>query len=145
MADTVALIVAAGRGERAGGGVPKQFRELAGKPVLRWAIEAFLGHGRIDAVQAVIHSDDRERYEAATVGLGLSRPSRGRDASGFRSAGARGPDAVPSRPSADPRWREAVGLERADRSGDKRPRHGGRCRPSPARGRYTPADYRDGV
>ena len=32
MAETVALIVAAGRGERAGGGVPKQFRLLAGKP-----------------------------------------------------------------------------------------------------------------
>jgi 2-C-methyl-D-erythritol 4-phosphate cytidylyltransferase/2-C-methyl-D-erythritol 2,4-cyclodiphosphate synthase len=77
MAETVALIVAAGRGERAGGGVPKQFRELAGKPVLRWAIEAFLRHGRIDWVQAVIRGDDRERYEAATAGLGLKPPVMG--------------------------------------------------------------------
>lgn len=74
MAETVALIVAAGRGERAGGGVPKQFRELAGRPVLRWAIETFLRHGRIDGVQVVIHSDDRGRYEAATAGLRL-RPA----------------------------------------------------------------------
>ena len=77
MVETVALIVAAGRGERAGGSVPKQFQELAGKPVLRWAIEPFLRHGRIDWVQAVIHGDDRERYEAATAGLGLKPPVAG--------------------------------------------------------------------
>ena len=70
MAETVALIVAAGRGERAGGGVPKQFRLLAGKPVLRWTIEVFRGHPQVDAVQAVIHGDDRESYEAAAVGPG---------------------------------------------------------------------------
>jgi 2-C-methyl-D-erythritol 4-phosphate cytidylyltransferase / 2-C-methyl-D-erythritol 2,4-cyclodiphosphate synthase len=74
MAETVALIVAAGRGERAGGGVPKQFWVLAGKPVLRWAIEAFLSHGRIDSVQAVIRGDDGELYQAATSGLGLGPP-----------------------------------------------------------------------
>ena len=43
MADTVTLIVAAGRGERAGGGIPKQFRVLAGKPVLRWAVDGVSG------------------------------------------------------------------------------------------------------
>lgn len=74
MADTVALIVAAGRGERAGGGVPKQYRSLAGKPALRWAIEAFRAHREVDAVHTVIHCDDRERYEAAAVGLGLGDP-----------------------------------------------------------------------
>jgi len=36
-----ACIVAAGRGERAGGGVPKQFRPLAGQPVLAWSVTAF--------------------------------------------------------------------------------------------------------
>jgi 2-C-methyl-D-erythritol 4-phosphate cytidylyltransferase/2-C-methyl-D-erythritol 2,4-cyclodiphosphate synthase len=77
MAETVALIVAAGRGERAGGGVPKQFRPLAGKPVLRWAIEAFLGHPKIDAVQTVIHDLDRSLYQAATVGLTLGSPVTG--------------------------------------------------------------------
>ena len=39
-----ALIVAAGTGERLGGGVPKQYRMLAGKPVLRWAVEALIRH-----------------------------------------------------------------------------------------------------
>ena len=77
MAQTVALIVAAGRGERAGGGVPKQYRPLAGKPALRWAIEAFRGHSQVDEVRAVISPGDRERYEAATQGLGLGQPVLG--------------------------------------------------------------------
>ena len=77
MAETVALIVAAGRGQRAGGDIPKQFRLLAGKPVLRWAIEAFLGHLRVDGVQTVIHGDDLDRYEAATTGLNLRAPVTG--------------------------------------------------------------------
>lgn len=40
---TVALIVAAGRGERAGGDVPKQYAVLAGVPVLARAVDAFAG------------------------------------------------------------------------------------------------------
>jgi 2-C-methyl-D-erythritol 4-phosphate cytidylyltransferase/2-C-methyl-D-erythritol 2,4-cyclodiphosphate synthase len=74
MAETVALIVAAGRGERAGAGIPKQFRMVAGKPVLRWAIEAFLGHRWISRVVAVISGDDWKHYDMATAGLGLEPP-----------------------------------------------------------------------
>jgi 2-C-methyl-D-erythritol 4-phosphate cytidylyltransferase / 2-C-methyl-D-erythritol 2,4-cyclodiphosphate synthase len=77
MPDTVALIVAAGRGERAPGAIPKQYRMLAGKPVLRWPIEAFLSHPKVDAVQAVIHRDDRDLYQAATAGLVLNAPVLG--------------------------------------------------------------------
>ncbi len=45
MAGTIAaVIVAGGRGLRAGGGVPKQYRELAGEPVIRPALLAFLSH-----------------------------------------------------------------------------------------------------
>ena len=51
-----AVIVAAGSGERMGGAVPKQFRPLGGKPVLRWAVEALASHPRIDAVRVVISS-----------------------------------------------------------------------------------------
>ena len=36
-----AVIVAAGRGERAGGGEPKQFRTLGGQPMLAWSIQTF--------------------------------------------------------------------------------------------------------
>jgi len=49
-----ALIVAAGKGERLGSGVPKQFRPLAGKAVLRWAVEPFLRHAAVRDVRVVI-------------------------------------------------------------------------------------------
>ncbi len=64
-----ALIVAAGRGERLGGGVPKQFRPLAGKPVLRHAVESLIGHPRIDAVRVVIGEGQAEFAGAALAGL----------------------------------------------------------------------------
>ena len=62
---TVALIVAAGRGARAGAGGPKQYRDLAGKTVLRRTVEAFLHHGDVDAVRVVIHRDDHDLYAEA--------------------------------------------------------------------------------
>ena len=60
-----ALIVAAGRGSRAGGGLPKQYRSIGGRSVLARTLEAFLGHPGIDAVLTVIHPDDHDLYEAA--------------------------------------------------------------------------------
>jgi len=49
-----ALIVAAGKGERLGSGLPKQFRPLAGKAVLRWAVEPFLRHAAVRDVRVVV-------------------------------------------------------------------------------------------
>ncbi|MBL8569603.1 MAG: bifunctional 2-C-methyl-D-erythritol 4-phosphate cytidylyltransferase/2-C-methyl-D-erythritol 2,4-cyclodiphosphate synthase [Phreatobacter sp.] len=77
-----ALIVAAGRGTRAGGEVPKQYRPLGGVPVLARTISAFVDHPAIDIVQVVIDPADRPRYDAclltsariaAPVGGGASR------------------------------------------------------------------------
>ena len=73
----LALIVAGGRGARAGEGVPKQYRRLAGSPVLRRAVQAFLRHPRIGRVQVVIHPDDRHLYDAAVEGLELAPPVPG--------------------------------------------------------------------
>ncbi len=47
-----AVIVAAGAGLRAGGDLPKQWRMLAGKPVLRWSVEALLDAGAAEVVVA---------------------------------------------------------------------------------------------
>jgi 2-C-methyl-D-erythritol 4-phosphate cytidylyltransferase / 2-C-methyl-D-erythritol 2,4-cyclodiphosphate synthase len=70
MAGTVAaVVVAAGRGERAGGEVPKQYRPIAGEPMVRPSLRAFLAHRRVDFVQPVINSADEKLYGAATVGL----------------------------------------------------------------------------
>jgi 2-C-methyl-D-erythritol 4-phosphate cytidylyltransferase/2-C-methyl-D-erythritol 2,4-cyclodiphosphate synthase len=75
MPRTAALIVAAGRGERVGGPVAKQYLPLLGKPMLRWTVEAFLG--RVDAVQLVIGVDDEAAYREATHGLDLPHPVAG--------------------------------------------------------------------
>ncbi len=72
------LIVAAGRGARAGRGMPKQYRDLAGQSVLRRAMLALLAHRDIDAVQVVIHPDDANLYQAASAGIsGLLAPCFG--------------------------------------------------------------------
>ena len=36
-----AIIVAGGEGTRLGGALPKQFREVAGRPLLWWSVKAF--------------------------------------------------------------------------------------------------------
>ena len=66
---TTALIVAAGKGERLGGGLPKQYRTLGGRPVLRRAVEALLSHPAVARVRVVIGSGQQELAEAALAGL----------------------------------------------------------------------------
>ena len=56
---TAAIIVAAGRGTRAGGEIPKQWQSLAGQPVLAHTLAAFAGMRRV----LVIHPDDRAQAE----------------------------------------------------------------------------------
>ena len=72
-----AVIVAAGRGHRAGGDLPKQYRHLAGEPVIRPTLAAFLAHPQIAAVQPVIHPDDAKLFDAAAVGLRALPPVHG--------------------------------------------------------------------
>lgn len=72
-----ALVVAAGAGSRLGGGVPKQYRLLGGKPVLRHAVEALIGHPRIDAVRVVIGRDQDEHAAAALDSLDVGAFIRG--------------------------------------------------------------------
>ncbi len=77
MHDTVALIVAAGRGERAGGSVPKQFATLAGIPVIARAIDAFgslpvfvvVGEGQQDALSAALGARE-------VAGIAIGGPTR---------------------------------------------------------------------
>lgn len=51
---TIAVIVAAGRGERAGGAIPKQYRKVAGSSLVAHALRAFEAHPEIDKVIVVI-------------------------------------------------------------------------------------------
>ncbi|WP_170577686.1 bifunctional 2-C-methyl-D-erythritol 4-phosphate cytidylyltransferase/2-C-methyl-D-erythritol 2,4-cyclodiphosphate synthase [Ruegeria arenilitoris] len=57
---TAAIIVAAGRGLRAGGGTPKQWRPLAGRRVADWTIDQF--QGQVDQIVLVLSEDDRDAW-----------------------------------------------------------------------------------
>ena len=72
-----AIIVAAGAGLRAGGGVPKQYRAVAGQPLLRHAVERLLGHPAITGVSVVINPECRPLYDDAVAGLALPDPIAG--------------------------------------------------------------------
>ena len=79
MTTCIALIVAAGSGSRFGGSLPKQYHELAGEPILRRSVLAFLNHPHIDGVRVVINPDHRALYDAAVGDLGLPEPVAGGD------------------------------------------------------------------
>jgi 2-C-methyl-D-erythritol 4-phosphate cytidylyltransferase/2-C-methyl-D-erythritol 2,4-cyclodiphosphate synthase len=64
-----ALIVAAGKGERLGGDIPKQYQVIAGKPVLRWAVEAMSVHPSIDQVRVVVGAGQAALAEASLAGM----------------------------------------------------------------------------
>jgi 2-C-methyl-D-erythritol 4-phosphate cytidylyltransferase / 2-C-methyl-D-erythritol 2,4-cyclodiphosphate synthase len=66
----VAVIVAGGSGLRAGGGLPKQYQLVGGKPVIRWTLEAFLNHPMVSKVQTVIGLGHETLFARATEGLG---------------------------------------------------------------------------
>jgi 2-C-methyl-D-erythritol 4-phosphate cytidylyltransferase/2-C-methyl-D-erythritol 2,4-cyclodiphosphate synthase len=77
MSTCMALIVAAGRGSRFGGPLPKQYALLAGRPVLRHTIEACRTASAISGLRVVIAAGDQMHYEAAVAGLGLEPPVLG--------------------------------------------------------------------
>jgi 2-C-methyl-D-erythritol 4-phosphate cytidylyltransferase / 2-C-methyl-D-erythritol 2,4-cyclodiphosphate synthase len=60
-----ALIVAAGRGSRFGGNLPKQYAALNGRTVLARTVEAFASHPSVAVVQVVIHAYDAAHYTEA--------------------------------------------------------------------------------
>ncbi len=69
-----ALIVAAGQGARAGGGLPKQYRPLAGRAILRRSVEAFAS---CDIKLVVIGAAQQREYDAAMRGFDALPPVGG--------------------------------------------------------------------
>ncbi|MFT8555253.1 MAG: bifunctional 2-C-methyl-D-erythritol 4-phosphate cytidylyltransferase/2-C-methyl-D-erythritol 2,4-cyclodiphosphate synthase [Zymomonas mobilis] len=72
--DNIALIVAAGQGKRAGEGLPKQYRQIAGKAILAHAIDNLLAHPEIDTVQVVIADGHQTLYQEAVGDRDLPQP-----------------------------------------------------------------------
>ncbi len=77
MNKNIALIVAAGSGERFGGAIPKQYMDLAGQSILRRSVLAFLRHPDISDVLVVINPQHTVLYESAVGDLGLPPPVHG--------------------------------------------------------------------
>ena len=77
---TAAIIVAAGRGTRAGGDQPKQWRMLAGRRVIDWTVALFHGQAGIDMTLVVLHPDDLDLY-VPPPGVRVTTGGASRDAS----------------------------------------------------------------
>ena len=77
MSGTYALIVAAGRGTRFGGALPKQYLPLGGGSVLRHAVSAFAVHPAIAGVQVVIRDEDRTVFAESIAGIEVLPPVPG--------------------------------------------------------------------
>ena len=74
---TIALIVAAGSGQRSGQAGPKQYALVSGKPMLRHAVERMAAHSAIDAVRVIIGAGQEALFADATEGLDAGVPILG--------------------------------------------------------------------
>jgi len=92
-----ALIVAAGRGTRAGGPIAKQWQEIAGRRCADWALKAFLEHPAINHTAVALHPDDIDRPLPGGNAVIRARGGATRGASvlaGLRKLAPLSPDAV---------------------------------------------------
>src|SRR6476469_7819403 len=74
---TAAILVAAGRGLRAGSGGPKQYRSIGGQTVIFRSMEPFCRHPQIFAVQPVLNPDDPAVFDDAVSALRHEPPAIG--------------------------------------------------------------------
>src|SRR4030081_3229522 len=74
---TAAILVAAGRGLRAGAGGPKQYRSIGGQPVIFRAMAPFCRHPQVFAVQPVLNPDDTAMFNDAVSELRHEPPANG--------------------------------------------------------------------
>jgi 2-C-methyl-D-erythritol 4-phosphate cytidylyltransferase/2-C-methyl-D-erythritol 2,4-cyclodiphosphate synthase len=123
---TAAILVAAGRGLRAGAGGPKQYRLIGGQTVIYRAMEPFSLHPLVASVQPVLHADDIAMFNAAVSGLRHRPPANGgatRQASvhaGLEALAGQAPDVVLIHDAARPFVSAGLiarAIEAADRTG----------------------------
>src|ERR1700694_5480314 len=123
---TAAILVAAGRGLRAGSGGPKQYRLIGGKNVIFRALEPFCRHPEVVAVQPGLYPDDAAAFNAAVSELHHEPPANGgatRQASvlaGLEALASQKPDVVLIHDAARPFVSAALisrAIEAASRTG----------------------------
>ncbi len=122
--NVAAVVVAAGRGERAGGGMPKQYRTVGGVPVMRLVLQNLTRGSAIKAIQPVVHRDDIALFSDAAAGIDILPPVSGgatRQASvlaGLEALVAHKPDVVLVHDAARPFVSPAL-IARAIAAGEK--------------------------
>ena len=100
MPQVAAVVVAAGQGLRAGGDMPKQFREIGGASLLRRSLLGFAGVPAVSALQPVVRKDDIDLVREHTRDIRILPPVFGgatRQASvraGLEALSSRSPDIV---------------------------------------------------
>src|ERR1700751_5080965 len=120
---TAAILVAAGRGLRAGTGGPKQSRWSGGQTVIFRAMQPFCTHPGVSVVQPVLHPDDAATFNAACAGLRHQPPANGgatRQASvhaGLEALSSQRPDIVLIHDAARPFVSEGVISRAIDAAG----------------------------
>lgn len=83
----IALILAGGTGTRLGGEIPKQYLEVAGKPVIAYCLDTFEQHEQIDKLQIVAESTWHpliKKWVSGNTGTklqGFSEPGKNRQLS----------------------------------------------------------------
>lgn len=116
MSNCIALVVAAGRGSRFGGPLPKQYAAFGGKTVLRHTLDALATCPGIGGTRVVIAVGDEALYQGAIAGLALPAPVLGgisRQQSvlnGLEALAAQAPDFVAIHDAARP----FIGAEQID-------------------------------
>lgn len=114
----VALIVAAGRGERLGSGRPKALVTVAGRPMLEWSVDALRAVGAVERIVVALPVGELAAAPEGTIAVagGAVRSQSVREA--LRAAGGGDPVIVhdAARPLAPPELFERA-LEELERSG----------------------------
>lgn len=77
--NTIALLVAAGQGSRAGDDIPKQFRPVGGKAVLAHAVDALLACPSIDSITIVVGEGQEPAARALLKGRSITAFVEGAD------------------------------------------------------------------
>ena len=100
MAEVAVVVVAAGRGSRVGGDLPKQFRPIGGEPMIRQSLVMLVEHPEVGPVQPVIHPDDVAKFQSSAAGLDVLPPvfggatRQGSVRAGLEALAPRQPDIV---------------------------------------------------
>ena len=69
----IAVILAGGSGTRIGAGIPKQFIEILGKPIIAYTLERFQANKNVDAIELVCIPSHRDEIKSIVKRYGISK------------------------------------------------------------------------